>query len=264
MRINGSIIGSVVTSSALSATGIWGLQNVELANRLNVWPAQIVTIGSVLFLDASNTNSYPGSGTTWADLSGNGYTGTLTNGPTFSSANGGSIVFDGVNDYVAGGNLGTFYSQGTISYWMYSTAVENYRNPFSTNYLGGNVAIRFEQFTTASPSGGFSVVIGNDAGTYAGYSYSPSAILTVNSWYNVVLVWNTVTNNVIGYLNGDLKFNSSHTYWATTLPAIAIGNGFSSARYFKGNISSVGIYNRALTATEVLQNFNATRARFGV
>ena len=264
MRINGSIIGSVVTSSALSATGIWGLQNVELANRLNVWPAQIVTIGSVLFLDASNTNSYPGSGTTWADLSGNNNNGTLTNGPTFSAANGGCIVFDGVNDYVAGGNLGTFYSQGTISYWMYSTAVENYRNPFSTNYLGGNVAIRFEQFTTASPSGGFSVVIGNDAGTYAGYSYSPSAILTVNSWYNVVLVWNTVTNNVIGYLNGDLKFNSSHTYWATTLPAIAIGNGFSSDRYFKGNISSVGIYNRALTATEVLQNFNATRTRFGV
>ena len=205
-----------------------------------------------------------GDTTTWYDLSGNNNNGTLTNGPTFSAANGGCIVFDGVNDYVAGGNLGTFYSQGTISYWMYSTAVENYRNPFSTNYLGGNVGIRFEQYTTASPYGGFSVIIGNDAGTYTGFSYSPSAILTVNSWYNVVLVWNTVTNIATGYLNGDLKFNSSHTYWATTLPAIAIGNGFSSERYFKGNISSVGIYNRALTATEVLQNFNATRTRFGV
>lgn len=200
----------------------------------------------------------------WRDLSGNNYNGTLTDGPTFSAANGGCIVFDGVNDYVAGGNLGTFYSQGTISYWMYSTAVENYRNPFSTNYLGGNVGIRFEQYTTASPYGGFNVIIGNDAGTYTGFSYSPSNILTVNSWYNVVLVWNTVTNNVIGYLNGDLKFNSSHIYWATTLPAIAIGNGFSSDRYFKGNISSVGIYNRSLSATEVSQNYQSVKSRFGL
>jgi len=61
---------------------------------------RIVTDGLVLALDAGNTKSYPGSGTTWTDLSGNGNTGTLTNGPTFDSANGGSIVFDGTNDYV--------------------------------------------------------------------------------------------------------------------------------------------------------------------
>ena len=261
MRINGSIIGSnVVTGIVSGASGIWSMQNVDIANRSRTWPTDIVTNGLVLFLDANNTNSYPGSGTSWYDLSGNGNTGTLTNGPTFSAANGGCIVFDGVNDYVAGGNLGTFYSQGTISYWMYSTAVENYRNPFTTNYNGVNVGIRFEQ----SNGGGFGVIIGNDAGTFAGVNYVPSAILTVNSWYNVVLVWNTVTNIATGYLNGDLKFNGSHTYWATTLPAIAIGNGFSSDRYFKGNISSVGIYNRALTATEVLQNFNETRTKFGV
>ena len=223
---------------------------------------KIITSGCVLSLDAADKLSYRGSGTTWRDLSGNNNNGTLTNGPTFSGANSGCIVFDGIDDYVAGGNLGSFYSQGTISYWMYSTAVEDYRNPFTTNYNGVNVGIRFEQYTTSSPYGGFSVVIGNDAGTYTGFSYSPSAILTVNSWYNVVLVWNTATNNVIGYLNGDLKFNSSHTYWATTLPAIAIGNGFSSARYFKGNISSVGIYNRALSATEILNNYNATKSRF--
>jgi len=224
---------------------------------------RIVSNGLVLCLDAANKRSYPGTGTTWTDLSGNGNNGTLTNGPTFSNVNGGSILFDGIDDYVAGGNLGSFYSQGTISYWMYSTAVEDYRNPFTTNYNGGNVGIRFEQYTSASPYGGFNVIIGNDAGTFTNFSYSPSAILTVNSWYNVVLVWNTVTNIATGYLNGVLKFNSSHTYWATTLPAIAIGNGFSSARYFKGNISSVGIYNRALSATEVLQNYNATKTRFG-
>ena len=99
MRINGSIIGSNVTPSFLSgATGVWSMQNVELANRQIVWPTNIVTNGLVLFLDANNTNSYPGSGTSWYDLSGNGNTGTLTNGPTFSGENGGTIVFDGVDD----------------------------------------------------------------------------------------------------------------------------------------------------------------------
>ena len=62
---------------------------------------KIVTNGLVLYLDAANKKSYPGSGTTWTDLSGNNNTGTLTNGPTFDSNNGGSIVFDGTNDYVS-------------------------------------------------------------------------------------------------------------------------------------------------------------------
>ena len=226
---------------------------------------KIVTSGLVLALDAADKNSYRGSGTTWYDLSGNGNNGTLTNSPTFSNTNGGNIVFDGIDDYVNGGNLGSFYSQGTISFWMRSTAVENYRNPFSTTYLGFNVGIRFEQYTTVSPYGGFNVIIGNDAGTYSSYDYSPISILTVNSWYNVVLVWNSVANTVTGYLNNALKFNTSHTYWATTLPSISIGSGFDSGRYFKGNIASVLIYkNKGLTATEVLQNYNATKSRFGI
>jgi hypothetical protein len=204
-------------------------------------------------------------GSTLIDLSGLGNTGTLTNGPTYSSANAGSIAFDGTNDYVNAGNLGSFYSQGTISYWMNSSAVENYRNPLSTHYLGYNVGIRFEQYSSPSPYGGFNVLVGNDAGTYVLYDYSPSAILTANIWYNVVLVWNTSTNNVVGYLNGTQKFNSTtHTYWATTLPSISIGSGFDASRYFKGKIANTQIYNRALTADEISQNFNATRGRYGV
>ena len=224
----------------------------------------LVTNGLTLAVDAADKNSYPGSGTTWKDISGNNKNGTLTNGPTFSNRNGGSIVFDGTDDYVNCGNLGSFYTQGTISYWMYSTAVENYRNPFSTNYLAGNVGIRFEQYTTVSPYGGFNLIIGNDAGTYNNYDYSPTAVLSANTWYNIVLVWNTSTNKVTGYLNNTLKFDSSNTYWATTLPSISIGSGFSSDRYFKGNIANTLIYNRGLTAAEVLQNYNATKTRFGL
>lgn len=225
---------------------------------------RIVTSGLRLAVDAADKNSYKGSGTSWIDISGNGYNGTLTNGPTFSNRNGGSIVFDGTDDYVNCGNLGSFYTQGTISYWMYSTAVENFRNPFSTNYLAGNVGIRFEQYTSVSPYGGFNLIIGNDVGTYNAYDYSPTAVLSANTWYNIVLVWNTSTNKVTGYLNSTLKFDSSNTYWATTLPSISIGSGFSSDRYFKGNIANTLIYNRGLTADEVLQNYNATKTRFGL
>jgi hypothetical protein len=225
-------------------------------------PNSIIDDGLILYLDAGNIQSYSGGGTTWTDLSGNDNNGTLVNGVGYNSANGGSLIFDGVDDYVSAGNLGSFYSEGTISYWMNSSAVENYRNPFSTHYLGLNAGIRFEQYTTPSPYGGFTVVIGNDSASYGSYDYSPGAVLTQGAWYNVVLIWNTSSNNAIGYLNGVQKFNASHSLWATTLPSISIGSGYSSGRYFKGNISQVSIYSKALTEAEVLQNYNATKGRY--
>jgi hypothetical protein len=79
----------------------------------------IITSGLVLNLDAGNTASYPGSGTVWTDLSGNGYNGTLTNGPIYSSSNGGTIVFDGTNDVASFGNiLNIGLSSWTMSCWV--------------------------------------------------------------------------------------------------------------------------------------------------
>jgi hypothetical protein len=84
----------------------------------------IVTSGLVLCLDAANPKSYPGSGTTWTDLSGNGNNGTLVNGPTYSSVNGGSIVFDGSNDYISTAySIGTV-SQQSISCWISKTNLQ--------------------------------------------------------------------------------------------------------------------------------------------
>ncbi len=84
---------------------------------------KIVTDGLVLALDAGNTKSYTSGSTTWFDKSGNANNGTLTNGPTFSSANGGSIVFDGVDDRVEFGSFGSLPTQGTIQFWMYSISI---------------------------------------------------------------------------------------------------------------------------------------------
>jgi hypothetical protein len=93
----------------------------------------IVTSGLVLCLDAANRKSYSGTGTTWSDLSGNNYNGTLTNGPTFNGANGGSIVFDSTDDFVNVGNIGTITSF-TVLVWCYPTSVINFRNVLDCNF----------------------------------------------------------------------------------------------------------------------------------
>jgi hypothetical protein len=220
----------------------------------------LVRDGLVLHLDAANKKSYTGTGTAWNDMTVNGNNATLVNGVAYNAANNGSMVFDGVNDYVNGGNLGSFFTQGTISYWMNSSVVENYRNPFSTKYLGLNEGIRFEQ----TNSGTFAAIIGNTSNQYTINYYTLDTVITANTWYNVVLVWNTSTNNIVGHLNGIQKFNSTHTYWATTLPSISIGSGFDSGRFFAGKISNTLIYNRALTTLEIQKNFNTLRGRYGV
>jgi hypothetical protein len=195
-----------------------------------------------------------GTSTIAHDFSGNSRTGTLANFSTPTWVNGKfgkALTFDGVDDSVNIGSLGAFPAQGTISFWMNPAVVENYRNPFTTNLNGLNVGIRFEEYTTVSPYGGFSAVVGNDAGTYAAASYSPTAVLRPNTWYNVVLSWDTGTNILTGYLNNVLAFSISHSLWPTTMPAVAIGNGFNTARYWSGKMDEVRIYNRILSASEI-------------
>ena len=106
-----------------------------------------ITNGLVLALDAADKNSYVGSGTSWKDLSGNNYTGTLTNGPTFNGSNGGSISFDSTDDFVSVGNIGTITSF-TVLVWCYPTSVISYRNVldcnFNYNATTGNIGPRLE------------------------------------------------------------------------------------------------------------------------
>lgn len=217
--------------------------------------------GEVVRKNVSNTGLMgwwsfdEGTSTIAHDVSGNKKDGTLTNfasPPWVTGKYGKAITFDGVDDYVGVGNMGAFPTQGTISFWMNPAVVENYRNPFTTNLNGTNAGIRFEEYTTVAPYGGFNVVIGNDGGTYAGVTYLPSSVLIPNRWYHVILAWNTGTNTITGYLNGSLAFNTSHSLWPTTMPSVAIGNGFSAARYWQGKMDEVRIYNRTLSAQEAM------------
>ena len=158
--------------------------------------------------------------------------------------------FNGSNNYVNVGNWGSFPAQGTISFWTNTAALASYPNALTTNYNGGNAGIRFEQ-----SGGGFTAVIGNDGGTYNGFTYTSG--MAINTWYHVVLTWDTSTNSVAGYWNGVRVFSASNSYWATTIPNFAIGEGFNTLRYWNGKIDDVRIYKRALSAIEINQLYTS-------
>ena len=256
MRINGSIIGSNVTPSFLSgATGVWSMQNVELANRSKSWPTDIVTSGMVLFLDANNTNSYPGSGTIWYDLTGNGNTGTLTNGPTFNSENGGSIVFDGVDDYVNVANASSLNSSAqTISVWYNATTIP------------GRAATVIGKHDVAGSNNGYNIFASNLTEIKVGsttYGAGPGTG-TSGVWYLLTLAY-TANSSMTCYINGVSSGTTAIGNLSISSQPFRIGRSVDSFwSAFTGKISIVTVYNRQLSDSEILQNFNATRARFGV
>ena len=219
---------------------------------------RIVTDGLVLALDAGNTKSYPGSGTTWTDLSGSGNTGTLTNGPTYSSSNGGSIVFDGVDDYVT-----SFPSQlsgtgsNTINVWFRTTSTSRF----------GLCGIR-----GGAPTGWVFTINRTTAGnlTYfhtGGSILEVAAGITTNTWYCATSTYNVSSATATLYLNGNQIGSPLSSFTAissSTFNGVVGAEDYIFSNKLVGNIAQVQIYNRALTAAEIQQNFNALRGRFGI
>jgi hypothetical protein len=210
----------------------------------------LILPGLVLCLDAANSKSYFGSGTTWTDLSGNGNTGTLTNGPTYSSANGGSIVFDGVDD-----TLPTLLSTNTLNNITQSVWFKwNGTNQSSgIMYLGNSNSNGFGLYigSSGTPSNLLGVLFGGSLFN----ALSSSVTLTTN-WTNFVITRDSTTTSL--YQNGSLFASTTNTP-LTSASYPFIGN-FNAG----GNISNISFYNRALTAAEIQQNFNALRSRFSI
>ena len=214
----------------------------------------VVEDGLVLCLDAGNTKSYGGSGTTWTDLSGNGNTGTLTNGPTYSSSDGGSIVFDGSNDDVSitSYQLSTSNSSApyTLSAWINRTGtttgggiITQYSGEFSDRF-----GFRERNSKLSWWKGGSDLAISTNN-------------IPINVWKYVVGVKRS-DNSVSIYLDSvEVGTGTDNVDFANT--TLKIGR-FGTIAPFSGNISQVSIYNKALTAAEVAQNYNATRSRFGL
>jgi len=227
------------------------------------WQAKrgIVQDGLVLNLDAGVRESYNG-GDTWYDLSGNGNNGTLMNGPIFSGDNGGNIVFDGTDDYTTGGDVSISGNACSIALWWIATG------PPSTNNDSYGATI-FAQSNNL-----YVGIFISNSWTNQRINFGVVVNDTISSPDNSVI--NNTINYAVGtcdgsfqkiYINGNLSASRSYSSNIQVAnPAYRVGNwGYSSyQRNLQGKIYSVSLYNRALSANEVQQNFNVTRKRFGI
>jgi hypothetical protein len=216
----------------------------------------IVTSGLVLCLDAANVRSYPGSGTTWNDLSGNGNHGTLTNGPTFDSENGGSIVFDGVNDYVVVDSSGSYSAYTFMFFCRWISSTTNSSRIFGLNNFGtytilnpSNIGFHYNPLGGSPPSVTLSSGVNVGFGTWCHVAVSVSSASTAVKIYVNGILRNTSTTLPSGNFGGNVYLGAQNTI--STVVANA-------------NIATFHLFNRALTDTEILQNFNAHRERFGI
>jgi hypothetical protein len=257
------IDGLSVWKKELTQSEVTELYNSGNGKQLTV-ATPIVTNGLVLNLDASRTSSYPNAGTTWYDISGNGNNGTMTNGPLFGTASGGQITFDGINDYVDCGlsNI-SLPTNITLSAWINQSTLSGYKNIITKEDSTGT---GLDYGLTTSPNGNLYFWFHN--GSYKIHETSTGVINSTNKWYNVVSVFDDVNNIVKMYVNGVEIYNQSET---TSLLAhvnskLFIGwrNSFLNGQSFYGNIANTQIYNRALSQSEITQNYNATKSRFGL
>lgn len=224
----------------------------------------IIKDGLVLYLDAANTLSYPGSGVVWNDLTKNNNNGILTNGPTFSSANGGSIVFDGTDDYVnCGNNSSLNLGAMTIAAWVKpSTNVTNYRAIIADESVGGSPW----NYRLYLLQGAGTVVYDIVSGTGSA-SLTSTIAINDDKWHYVCGVRITVNGTVNLYIDGILNKTGTDSSSRSTLGnQVWIGRSpYVGGSYpFIGNIANAQIYNQALTATQIAQNYNAVKTRFGL
>jgi hypothetical protein len=212
-------------------------------------------------LDAANIKSYPGTGTTWTDLSGNGNHGTLVNGVGYSNDNNGVMTFDGVNDYVLAGRIaGTGTSNSSVSWGLW----------VSPNGTSGNIM----SMSSTNPQGSWnmppiSAVNQRFTGKMWSNTRLTSFIYTLNVWYYVVLVWNAQQSTQSLYVNGTVQGTQSGiTYSASnTNNFLFFGQnnpGADNSGMFSGKYSQIQTYNRALTQKEIQQNYQALRGRYGI
>lgn len=228
---------------------------------------RIVTNGLVLSLDAGDRNSYVSGSNTWFDLSGNNYSGSLFNGPTFSSGSGGSIVFDGIDDRVSrSGSIDTGQNF-TVNAWIYPTLLGTTRRCVVANsydYIGPNGW----NFSTAggNTNNTFFMAIGADAA----FRVAAANTLSTNTWQYITAVVTNGGGTITLYKNGNSTDTQSSVInpntMTYTLPQFNIGFRHigGTTDPYTGNIALVQIYNRALSQQEVLQNYNAQKSRFGL
>ena len=230
--------------------------------------------GLVLCLDAADQNSYVGSGTVWKDMSGNNNNGTLTNGPTFSGGNGGSIVFDGVDDIITIPHnsviLDALNTQFTMCFYIKNTS------PAANNLTNYSIFYKADPAVFTKNSVWF--YKNRTGGVYTYLWLGPDPSSTTKAFFNFpaetvsgagdqIIHQYVISHDATkyyGYKDGAL-YTSGNLTAANNITNTAnfyLGSSNIVTSPFLGNFYGFQFYNRALSATEVLQNYNATKTRF--
>ena len=234
---------------------------------LNYGPT-IVTDDLVLALDAADKNSYPGSGTTWFDVSGNSNNGTLVNGPTYSTSNNGILQLDGTNDLISAPSCNTLggLSEQALEIWVKTPGLG------SGQSIGGLICPDYGQISYIDSGGNVIYYIYSTDGGYPGvylFSNSTSGVnIFDNKWHHIVCTRGNSEYNI--YVDGISRASgygggswSGANIWSGM--NTSIGNNPNNVGYlFNGSIGLTKIYRKYLSQQEIQQNFNATKTRFGL
>ena len=268
-KTSNALNGTLTNFARIGTTSnfVVGKVNTIINGSTPSQPSPVLTGGLVLNLDAANLTSYSGTGSTWTDISGASNNMSLFNGVSFDSSNQNSILFDGVNDYVGKNTAINTGQDFTISVWMYATLLGNTRTSLvanSYNYSSGNGW--FFCTDAGGTNNSFFLSIGNDYPV----KVSSSNSISLNTWNYLTAVVKSGGRYIDLYKNGILISGATTDLGASTINynyanfSIGFRDPAGTTDPFHGNIGSTQIYNRILTADEVLQNFNTTKLRYGL
>ncbi len=247
----GPNIAGITTFSATS-----GLLMPSGSTTKRYIPSNIVESNLLLYLDAGIYQSYTGSGTLWRDLSNNNYTEQLINGVSYTTSNGGALDFDGTNDYVLIGDV-IKPSNITVSTWFNADDVSSGQRLARWRFYGfgltiGNGAIAADIWDSIS----------NNVGVISDSNY-----LQTNKIYNATMTFgsNTLKLYINGQLIGQKVALTNSIYYSSDGTGFTIGrDGGSAGAHYNGKMYTFSVYERALDASEVVQNYNALKGRFGL
>jgi hypothetical protein len=218
----------------------------------------IVESELVLYVDAASIKSYQSGSATWSDLARSGVAGTLVNGPTYNNVNGGFLAFDGVNEYVSWGDTFDLTATSISGFvWGWANSLNEYI-PW-IDKLAGNGNYRLH----SGADGRINFGIRNTANTYQEMNYA--AGLLTNTWYNIGFTFNNSTRLGRIYVNGNLSSSNTFTIdRGDTSVDLQTGYQGNNGGTLNGRIATLSLYNKELSAQEVLQNYNAIKSRFGL
>jgi hypothetical protein len=251
--------------SSVESSGIFDLTSHQVYKANGLWPALandgLTTDGLHLFLDAGDSDSYPGSGNTWFDLTSNDLDFTRYNGTAYNSGFDGHFVFDGSNDYFE-------ISSGWTSFGADPLTIEAWFRVHTTSQAeaiigtqgGGNGT-----FQLAQNNSGF-LVLNATTTSGTGESVTPTSALSLNTWQQTVMVREgTGTDQFKIYKNGSLDATGTLSANLNSTAQLRIGRNRNGGQYLDGDISIIRIYkNKALNAAEVLGNYNNNRSRYSL